>query len=234
MSNIKINYHQFHVQEYLKSPFSLDGVGYEPEMAYVKHDNSTYYECPAWKHKQTRTFLIRSPIDVELVLDRKIGNLYSTNLNSDLFNTYCSSTFVPGWFDGERCTIQLSVPRFIFWTNEKNIWIESKPHYLTSVKNNLSSIPAWFNMSNWIRPVGTAFNIIDLDKPVSIKRGDVLYEVCFYSKNLDNGILLQKKSPPNELLNSMDKMVDLKKYLPMLSNKFIFKNKSSKCPFNFL
>jgi len=235
MSNIKINYHQYHSTEVIKSPFSLDEIGFEPQRAYSKYDEySLYSECPAWKHKMNRTFYIRSPVDIDIVIDRKMGAIYSTNVEPQVFNQYCAGTFVPGWMNENNITIQLSIPRFMFWTKHKNIWIESKPHYLTSVKNNFTSIPAWYNMSNWHRPLGTSFNVIDINKPVSIKRGDVLYEVCFYSKNLDDGILLKKSPPEEKIFNKMYMMIDLKHHIRRVSSKYIFKNKDSKCPFHFM
>lgn len=238
MSNIKINYFQFHgvfIPEYKDSPFCLDGVGFEPEMVFKSADaTAPYFECPAWKHKVTRTFLIKCPIDIELRLDSKTGGLYSPNIPDGYFEGLVGATFVPGWRTENRVTIQLSLPKFLFWTEHKNIWVEVKPHYLTAVKNNLSIVPAWYNISNWIRPIGTAFNIIDQSKPVKIKRGDVLYEVSFYSNNLDRGILLNKKEPSEQIIRTMDRMSAVKRYIRQLSSKFLFKNTESKCPFHFM
>jgi hypothetical protein len=235
MSNIKINYHQFHIQEYKKSPFSLDGVGFEPEMVYnSKLKNFVYSQCPAWKHKSSRTFSIRSPVDIQLVVDVQKQGMYSTNLGSEGLNLYCSGTFIPDWCTPEKTTIQLSIPRILFWTNDKNVWIESRPHYETTFKNNLTSVPGWYNMSNWIRPIGTAFDVIDPSKPITISRGDILYEVCFYSKNLDDGIILKKSDPPQKLIDKMDQMSEVKRHIKNLSRNFLFKNKQSKCPFHFM
>ena len=196
--------------------------------------NSVYSECPAWKHKATRTFLVRSPVDIELVVDVQKQGMYSTNLGSEGLNLYCSGTFIPGWCTPEKTTIQLSIPRILFWTNNKNVWVESRPHYETSVKNNLTSVPAWYNMSNWIRSIGTAFDVVDPIKPIIIKRGDILFEVCFYSKNLDDGIILKKSLPPKKIIDKMDQMSEVKKHIRNLSRKFLFKNKESKCPFHFM
>jgi hypothetical protein len=235
MSNIKIYYHQFHIQEYEKSPFSLDGVGFDPEMVYnSSFKNSVYFECPAWKHKATRTFLIRSPVDIHLVVDNQKQGMYSTNLDNKKLNLYCSGTFVPGWCTPEKTTIQLSIPRILFWTKNKNIWVESKAHPLTSVKNNLICVPGWYNMSNWIRPISASFDVVDPNKPIIINRGDVLFEVSFYSKNLDDGIILKKDIPPKKLIDKMDQMSEVKRHIRNFSRKFLFKNKESKCPFHFM
>ena len=238
MANIKINYYQFHgifVKEYKDSPFSLKGVGFEPEMLYLNSDrDAPYYECPSWKHRATRTFLIKCPIDIELVIDSQRAGMYSPNLDGEFFQQLTGATFVPGWHTPSRSTVQLSLPKFLFWTKEKNVWVDVRPHPETAIKNNLIALSAWYNMSNWIRPIGTAFDVVDSSKPIVIKRGDPLYQVSFYSKNLDKGIILTQKEPTEELMNRMEKMSLVKRYVKNISKNFLFKEQKSKCPVEFL
>ena len=234
MSIIKINYHQL-IGDDLTSPFSLDGVGFEPELVYNSvSKNVIYQKCPAWKHKSTRTFLIKSPVDIDLYVDFENQRLYSENLNQYQFDQYCQPTFLDGWCTTEKTTIQLSIPRFIFWTKQKNIWIETRPHFNTVLKNNLTAISGWFNLSSWTRPIGVDFEVVDIVKPIIIKRGDPLIEISFFSKNLDDGVLLKKSFPSQKLIEQIDKQDNVKKYIKDYSNSFMFKNKKSKCPFEFL
>ena len=234
MSNIKINYHQI-IGENIDSPFSLDGVGFEPELVFnFTSKESVYWKCPAWRHKSTRTFLVKSPVDLHLIVDLKNKVINSSNLNQWQFDQYFNGTFVDNWCSEEKVTIQLNIPRFIFWTKNKNIWIEIKPHFNTSIKNNLIQIPGWYNLSSWTRPVSPAFDIVDPLKPIFIHRGDPLFELSFYSKNLDDGILLKKEDPNKDIINKIIKTSMAKKYINGITNTLIFKNKQSKCPFHFM
>ena len=237
MSLIKINYYQF-IGEELDSGvscLSLDGVGFEPESVFsATPKDSAYWNCPAWRHKSNRTFLIKSPIDMTLIVDVKNQTLKAPYLDQKTFDKYCSSTFVPNWCSEEKVTIQLNVPRFLFWTKQKNIWIETRPYFNTGIKNNLTSMPAWFNLSSWTRPISTAFDVVDPSKPIIIKRGDPLFEVCFYSKNLDSGVLLKKSYPPKEVIDKVSKISHVKSYIRNLSKHLMFKEQKSKCPFEFL
>ena len=238
MSLIKINYHQI-VGENVNSPFSEDKIGFEPELLVnTVSRKSVYWDCPAWKHKASRTFIIRSPVNMTLnVVHANNGNvatLTSPNLTQWQFDEFCSPTFVNDWCTLEKTTIQLSVPRFLFWTKQKNIWVETRPHFNTIAKNNLTALPAWFNLSAWNRAVGFAFDVVDDKKPIIIKRGDPLMEVCFYSDNLDSGILLKKSQPPQELITGMDKRGLIKEYLRGYAKYFMFKKQESKCPFHHL
>ena len=234
MSLIKINYHQT-LGEKIDSCFSLDGVGFEPELLLnTVSKDSVYWECPAWKHKASRTFLIKSPVDMTFTIDVENQTLGSTNLNQQQFDEYCGPTFMTNWCSKEKVTIQLSTPRFLFWTNQKNIWVETRPHFNTVVKNNLTSFSAWFNLSSWTRQISFAFDVVDPSKPIVIKRGDPLFEVCFYSKNLDSGVLLKKSYPPKEVIDKVSKISHVKSYIRNLSKHLMFKEQKSKCPFEFL
>lgn len=244
MSNIKINYIQFHNNDYKGSPFIRSEIGYNLESFYdykiknldTNERKSSYYRCPSWKHKASRTFIVKSPIDIILNINTDKEELYSPNLTQEQFDDYCSPTFMSdNWCTDNRVTIQLSVPRFIFWTNKKNIWIESRPFFNTSTLNNLTSIPGWFKISDWNRPISTSFDVVDLKKPVIIKRGDPLFEICFYSKNLDDGIILTRKNYiPEEIVNNVNKTISVKKYFPNFIGKYLFKYENVECPFKFL
>lgn len=234
MSLIKINYHQL-VGSEIDTPFSEDEFGFEPEMVLnTVSKKSVYWQCPAWNHKASRRFLIKSPVDITLTVDLENEVLNSPNLTQWQFDNYCSPTFLNNWCSEEKVTIQLTIPRFMFWTEQKNIWVETRPYFNTVIKNNLTSLSAWYNLSSWTRPVGTAFDVIDPSKPVIIRRGDPLMEVCFYSKHLNSGILLKKSYPPKKVIDGMDKKSELKEHIRGLSKRFMFIEQKSKCPFEFM
>jgi len=242
MSMIQIYYHQnenngrIDYESCLTSPISLDGIGFEPITSFESGDNkSIYYSCPAWSHKAKRTFIIRSPIDLNISVDVENQSIWVNNISQEKFNEWFFLTFLnKGWCTKEKVTLQIGIPSFIFWTKHKNIWIEQKSHSLTSVNNNFSVVGGWFNLSSWTRPISFAFDIVDLSKPVVIKRGDPIYEICFYSTNLDDKIKLIKKDIPFETYIKLTKNVNLKEYISHISHKFIFKKQESKCPFSFL
>ena len=99
--------------------------------------------------------------------------------------TILKSTFNTDWCSDHAISIQLSVPRLIFWTKSKNIWVEQRAHPHT-ILNNFIGIGGWFNLSTWKRGINVSFDILDDKKPVNIKRGDILYELCFYSNDLND------------------------------------------------
>jgi len=245
MSLIKINYHQiFGSSHDENSPFSIDGIGFEPESVLNSVSKDLiYYQCPAWKHKASRTFLIKCPVDINLSVDLEQKTLHSSNLNQWQFNEYCHETFVENWCSPEKTTIQLSIPRFIFWTNQKNIWIESRPHFNTVINNNLIAVSGWFNLSSYVRPISVGFDVVDVSKPIIIKRGDPLLEVCFYSNDLNSAVSLNKEDLPKKILEEMQKRGrlfsqisshQLGRDIVKKQYESMFKKQKSKCPFEFM
>jgi len=242
MSIIKIYYHQAEntqqtdYEYFSTSPISLDGVGFEPITTFeTAYNKSIYYTCPAWSHKAKRTFIIRSPVDLNISIDVENQSIWVKGISQEQFDDWFFPTFAnDGWCLKEKVTLQISIPMFMFWTKHKNIWVEQRSHSLTSVNNNFSVINGWFNLSSWIRPISFAFDVVDPSKPIVIKRGDPIYEVSFYSNNLDNKIKLIKKDLPYKTYIQMRKNVKLKDFISRISHKFIFKKQESKCPFAFL
>ena len=225
------------------SILSDDRFSYNITSVYSETDkNFSYYKCPAWSHKAKRTFIIRSPID--LIFHFKFGDdgkafINSNRLNQQSYDTIVGPTFNnPNWHltNPNRIVMQLAAPHLLFWTNEKNIWLEQKSYSKTSLKNNFDLVGGWFNISSWTRALSFAINICDVKKPLVIKRGDPIYEVCFYSKNLDDRFKLIKSPPPDDLKKKMKRNISLKDLNPKMSTQFMFgqQEKESKCPFSFL
>lgn len=94
----------------------------------------------------------------------------------------------------------------------KNIWIEQRPHPTTSIKNNFICVNGWFNLSSWSRTISFAFDIFDHTQPVIIKRGDILFEFCFYSNDLNEGFILKKSEIPDSVINNSKRRTLLKDY----------------------
>lgn len=245
MKSHQINYHQFHGQQFESnanfnaSPFSLDGVGFDLESeSQVTSKDKVYSMCPAWKHRSNRIFNVYSPVDLELKIDVENRRLNTPNLNQDKFDEFFSETFEHDWCTDENVTIQSSIPRFLFWTKSKNIWIEQRPHPLTSRNNNFVCVGGWFNISNWTRPISFGFDLVNPDEPVIIRRGDPLYQISFHSTNLDDGFRVKKSEPPRDILNKVHKTKNVLFFfnnkLPLNIKNNLFKNKESKCPFHFL
>lgn len=229
-----------------KSVLADERFYFPPETVLSNTDkNFSYFKCPAWSHKARRTYIIRCPIDLKFSFDisklESEGEVFISNhsLPNKSYEKLTYPTFEePNWFltDPNRIVMQLTAPRLICWTKEKDIWMEQRSHPETSAKNNFHMVEGWFNISAWSRFISFAYHVQDLNKPVVIKRGDPIYQLCFYSNNHNNEFKLINKEPPEDLKLKMHRNINLKYLSPNMSKEFMFgqQEKESKCPFSFL
>ena len=191
-----------------------------------------YQQCPAFTHKNERTFVGYSPIELVFSIERTSnGPLLSIKDNSmiqfiDIDDQHINSPMP---------VFQLYVPKFLFWTHDDDVWIEQNDHPMTSLNNNIVGVPAWFNLSNWSRTLSVAFTIVNERKPVIIRKGDPLFRISFYSNNLDDDIILKQEEYSEEYKQSVETDLyarrDVKGYKHKLFDQT---NKVGKCPFSFL
>ena len=182
-------------------------------------------KCPVHNHKQSRTFVVTSPIDFSLSIDR------SNNKIS------CSRPELLEYDDehinSPKPVFQLVFPKFLFYTEDDNIWFEFNDHPMTALKNNFIAISGWFNLSNWSRASSTAITLVDEKRCVIIEKGDPLFRVSFYPPNLDDSIIL-KKETNTEVVNQWVEAHSKKSEEDWRPRLFSKTNTESKCPFSFL
>lgn len=191
-----------------------------------------YTQCPVWKHKANRTFIVRSPINFSLTIDSQNKKIDYDDDGIELLDEYFKYT--PFGMCSPRKNLQLLFPSYVFWSNTKNVWFEFDSYSLTAVNNNFTSISGWFNIDKWPRETSLSIDIVDETKPVIIKKGDPLYKVNFYTKDLNSGIILKKENMPEKVYNLLieNRLNKNKKTLPNL-NRLLF-GKVKECPFKFL
>ena len=184
-------------------------------------------KCPVHNHKQSRTFVAISPIDFNLSINRTPNQNFISCSRPELLE------YDDEHINSPKPVIQLVFPKFLFYTEEDNIWFEFYDHPMTALKNNFISISGWFNLSNWSRMSSTAITLVNEKKSVIIEKGDPLFRVSFYPPNLDDGIVLKKENNREVVRQWVDahSKISEKDWRPRLFSKT---ETESKCPFSFL
>ena len=187
-----------------------------------------YAKCPVHVHKQNRVFIGLSPIDFSLRINRNTGSLHQI---------ICDDPDLITWDDehvnSPKPVIQLKFPKFMFYTNEDDVWFDFYDHPMTALKNNFIAVRGWFNLSNWSRTSSLGMTIVDETKPVIIKKGDPLFRVSFYPPNLDDSIIL-KKETNTEVVDQWVEAHEKKTEEDWRPRLFSKTKTESKCPFSFL
>ena len=182
-------------------------------------------KCPVYNHKQSRTFVATSPIDFSLSIDRSNNKISCSR--PELLE------YDDDHINSPKPVFQLVFPKFLFYTEEDNIWFEFNDHPMTALNNNFIAISGWFNLSNWSRTSSTAITLVDEKRCVIIKKGDPLFRVSFYPPNLDDSIILKKETNTEVIHQWVD--AHSKKSEEDWRPRLFSKTKTeSKCPFSFL
>ena len=182
-------------------------------------------KCPVHNHKQSRTFVATSPIDFSLSIDRSNNKISCSR--PELLE------YDDDHINSPKPVFQLVFPKFLFYTEDDNIWFEFNDHPMTALNNNFIAISGWFNLSNWSRVSSTAITLVDEKRCVIIEKGDPLFRVSFYPPNLDDSIIL-KKETNTEVVNQWVEAHSKKSEEDWRPRLFSKTKTESKCPFSFL
>ena len=214
-------------EEYLPSDYIIS------PKKWIGEQGKDYFhnKCPAWKEWGKNTWIIYQPFDIEFEYVSEEKRII-TNLTQESFDTYF--WLQKHWLDGELPTVQLVNP-YLFWTNEKDVWVEQTAHPLIS-RYGLEVVPGTFPISVWQRPLLFGFKILDHDVNIKLPKGTPLYYIRFYSQKSDSLFDLEKKFPPEDVMRSQRQNTRLKQFDRFGSWDLIKERikEESKCPFNFL
>ena len=234
-------------------PFLLDGdwhnVGYfEPEPVF-KHiisqrDNDVeYLKCPAFQKYYSNTFLIRSPVDLELTISRDSEGrkiLTTKNFNQKFYNDHIFPRMAQN-----KVFSMFSVEFSYIFYSENSVILEMIPANMekTAFVQNTNLIPGEFDISKWIRPVSPAFEVVDDSQTLKISRGDPLYYIRFNSDKKVNLVRIKQDDTIEKVekacsrlkffvpKNSLEENYEVAKSLINLYKDQLIKKK--KCPFRF-
>lgn len=207
----------------------------------IEFENYEFQGCPAWHSWASSSFVFFSQEDIIFKYDKE-KNIIPIKDPLDPIKEKINLSY--DWNTGFTPTFQLN-QHCLFWTENKNVWLEQIPFGTTSKYCNVELIPAHFPFSIWTRVVSVGFKLLDVNQPVIIKKGQPLYTVRFISPDYPE-VSLEYKEPPQSILNKAMDNVSFKLKQPHKSWNIIQKllgqekdaleteRQASKCPFTFL
>jgi hypothetical protein len=245
---------------YFCKNYNNDGVFRHQTLAYFKPEpvlkiisddrnkKSIFLKCPAFQDFYKNTFLIRSPTDLHISLKRNLhtGDLEVTEHLHDqrFFDEYFTIRFENLDFP----VLSLEFPHVFYSDESINIEQTAADMHNNEFLNNITVINGKFDISKWIRPINFAFEIIDENKPLIIKKGDPLYYIKFLTEKKINFIQFYDYDDITKYIspvisdclslklfssgNTMEKNYKLASHRIESFKKKIFPKKS-KCPFKF-
>lgn len=149
--------------------------------------------CPATQLYYNNTFVIRSPFSVKLKCEIGPKSCLvvpefgaDMGIDRDLYNRLFMSHPTPDLADPKKPVVQYLVEQ-IFVSDTPDVWIESVPAHFHYKENPwpVRTYSGSFNIYDWQRPLNWAFEWMNPEKEIVIKRGDPLIYVRFHSKILN-------------------------------------------------
>jgi hypothetical protein len=171
-------------------------------------------------------------------VDDEVVQINLNDLDEDYEDDYIQ--FSLSDLDKEQPVIQLLFPSIHIWADfqDEYMWYEFLDHPLTAVNNNYTAIGGWFNIANHPRSTSLAVRFYDKSKIIKFKKGDPLYRIRFYTKDMNDEVSFIKKSPSKINLEAKKDMMNERRKLlgedSQLMNQILFdKDSRKKCPFHY-
>lgn len=180
-----------------------------------KNSKQGFMKCPAFVKYADQTWVIKSPIDIDLHWD-PVNKVLSSNLPGLAHEAMIRTHW--GDFNPDEDPPIIAINSAFLFVADDNVWVDFLPPY-----NHID--PAWrlmpgsFNICNWQRPVVPTFEM--LENVVHIKRGQPLAYIRFRSTDPQDMYQLQKQERTPELEHLVNSCVTVKSYQQNLSWKIV-------------
>jgi hypothetical protein len=220
-------------REFNENPLALDEVGFSPKpLLKWRNENQSFTQCPAYREWGRKTWVVEFPTDLEIGVnfERK-----SVGLSNPHWKQFMKMEDPHLWDSVNKPVFQFTTG-YLFWTESKNIWMQVTGPQEAVWRNNFRTIEAQYPISVWTRSTNLAFQMGEIDRPISLKRGDPVMYLSFFSGGIKDTFVLEKKVPDQETINRKIRNGLLSILVPNLSWGIITKRseqevKESKCPF---
>lgn len=187
-------------------------------------------KCPAVSSVNNRLFYINSPLDlqIEINYDKNINNVtynfkYENAPNNIDLITYLKNVIAVNC-KNNIVDLQFLLP-YNLYTDIKNTEVITLPPDIET--KNLQYVPGAFNINLWIRPINSAWLLIDKNKPgiVNYKKNKPMMYLLF-NKNIN----INYKEFNIETLNYYNQIKNITSFVKNINNisKNIVKRKPKK------
>lgn len=170
--------------------------------------------CPAIKDLTQRLWVVRSPYTFRLrvthfeagqgfrYVSERVGN--ERPIADALLNRVLQVQPIATWESPHRPVLQLRLP-YIF-LSDRSVYIEQLPAFMSDIGVRLPGLVygGRFPIDVWPRRVNFAFQWVDLDRCVEIRRGEPLFYVRFQPRLRDQRVRLIEAERTPELLTFLD------------------------------
>lgn len=155
----------------------------EPLLNHVlatRSKQTNFVRCPAFLAYLKNTFVVKCPFDVEFSIAEN-GRITPHTPQGWMFN----SLLIPSLTEGvdKNPVYQISIP--VYCLSKKSVAIQQLPAFMDDSDFIRSTIivPGEYDISKWVRPLVTGFEVKSGVTKVSLKKGDPMYYIRFVAED---------------------------------------------------
>lgn len=200
----------------------------EPLLQHISKTGATakslqFLRCPAFLDSCKNTFIIKSPIDLVVTIDRANGVVSTDRYDQDFYNEFIYNR---GADEGLPYLITLP-PRYLMFADE-SIDVELLPLMVinSTSTENIDVIPGKYDAGKWVRPLDFTVAVRDDTKPIVLKVGDPLFLVRFARQD-GAKVELKRVVVDAKIRKAVDACVTVKNVRQKLSLEELYKMASS-------
>jgi len=215
--------------------FELLGFPPEPVLdVYYNDVKSAFMKCPAFKSEMQNTYVIRSPIDMEVEYHR--GDPENRRMNvirpAECLPETRQYIIKPRFREAKGITANeifsiMTVP-YIFWSESSIMMSLMHPFLEWENPNGLRVIGGHYDIEKWRRHIEYAAELKQPNGIFKFKRGDVMMYVRFTSSAQPHKkLILKEKKPTYDLLDEIQYNTHVKYNMPRCPLEILYNLRSS-------
>jgi hypothetical protein len=168
--------------------------------------------CPVIGMWTTQTFLLRAPYDFDLHIQlspQGPGLGWGEKAPSAAIQDCFALTRPDTWRDPNKPQIMWRTDH-LFLADEEVVMESCAPFYHYDQDNEGRRwpgvmIPSRWDIEKWVRPLAWTLEWQDLDRPISIRRGDPLSYVRFFTRKFDDTFRMKRLPYTEEMAKAVER-----------------------------
>jgi hypothetical protein len=210
-----------------KEPKGMHSVVLDPVPVlkhYSENNNAEIRKCPAYLNFLKNTFVILSPCDLKIEINAQ--ELWANVIEPRFFPKDRLNLRFDQSHGSPYPMFSLIIPEMVFTSDHDVILELVDPFMEWERKNPVRIIGGQFNIHKWVRPVECAYEANRTAFTYSIKRGDPLHYVRFYTDNPSDIIQLQRVEITDAIEADILENTSIKNYKHGSSLEFLYELRS--------
>jgi hypothetical protein len=178
--------------------------------------NVIFKRCPAHTNFLKNTYVLKSPIDIELeiVVSDTTKDVYSKNLPQHIFEQIIDFRFLDDNERGESPFPILGIDFLNSFTVDQSLLLQVFPAFMhqNDFTQKCTVIPGEFDIHKWVRPVELVFECHQQRQTIQIKKGDAL---SYFKFCTDESVKIIKGSMPLDDIVACNEIVKSSPWKPL-------------------